>query len=332
MALPPGIPPLVVGSSLTGNAGDTYAIRRLLGTGGAGRVYLAQEGEGGPPVVVKVPRGWRQVEDLFAEARHTLQVELPHMARVRRVRITQRSDPPRADDPLPVPILVMDAYRCSLYEVLLTEGPILPEEALRWTGELAEALQASQLLHRDVKLENVLLDDQRQVWLCDWGLAIPANPEVRRRQDLRIDGIVGTSSQLVSDFTSSDHGRVVLSGSQHRVLLRQPPDVVATLDQALNWTPEQQGLMYSVVSCKGMFSEALIDIPNQGICDVARFVPTPYAYWIFTTAPEDVKQRDIKRNEYRAQGLHADEALDRALQECAARWPHGFAAGEKKRA
>jgi conjugal transfer ATP-binding protein TraC len=137
-------------------------------------------------------------------------------------------------------------------------------------------------------------------------------------------------SQLVRDFTTTEPGRVVLSASQHRILLRQPPDVIAELDKHFNWSAEQQGLMYSVVSAKGLFSEALIDIPNQGISEVARFVPTPYAYWIFTTAPEDVKQRDAKRNELRAEGHSQDSALDLALRACAERWPHGFAAGEKK--
>jgi len=137
-------------------------------------------------------------------------------------------------------------------------------------------------------------------------------------------------SQLVRDFTSSEQGRVVLSGAQHRVLLRQPPDVIAELDRLLSWSAEQQGLMYSVVSAKGLFSEALIDIPNQGISEVARFVPTPYAYWIFTTAPEDVKQRDRARNELRAAGHHADVALDLALRACAERWPNGFSAGEAR--
>jgi len=137
-------------------------------------------------------------------------------------------------------------------------------------------------------------------------------------------------SQLVRDFTASEQGRVVLSGAQHRVLLRQPPDVIAELDRLLSWSAEQQGLMYSVVSAKGLFSEALIDIPNQGISEVARFVPTPYAYWIFTTAPEDVKQRDRARNELRAAGHHADVALDLALRACAERWPNGFSAGEAR--
>jgi hypothetical protein len=138
-------------------------------------------------------------------------------------------------------------------------------------------------------------------------------------------------SQLVRDFATTERGQVILSSSQHRIFLRQPPDVVAQMDKMLNWSEEQKALMYTVVSAKGLFSEALIDIPNQGISEVARFVPTPYAYWIFTTAPEDVKQRDMMRNEFRAKGYQADDALDMALRECAERWPNGFAAGERKR-
>ncbi len=138
-------------------------------------------------------------------------------------------------------------------------------------------------------------------------------------------------SQLVRDFTTSEQGRVVLAASQHRILLRQPPDVVAELDRHLDWSAEQKGLMYSVVSVKGLFSEAVIDIPNQGICDVARFVPTPYAYWIFTTAPEDVRERERSRMAFRAEGHATDQALDLALRACAERWPHGVAARERRR-
>ena len=139
-------------------------------------------------------------------------------------------------------------------------------------------------------------------------------------------------SQLVRDFAGTERGKVVLSASQHRILLRQPPDVIAEFDQQLNWSDEQKNLMYTVVSAKGMFSEAMVEIANQGICEVARFVPTPYAYWIFTTAPEDVKQRDLMRNQFRAEGQSAEDALDLALRECAQRWPNGFAAGTQRKA
>ena len=62
----------------------------------------------------------------------------------------------------------------TLGETIERDGGWPPDRALALLGDLAGALDAAHahgLLHRDVKPENVLLDDQNNGYLADFGLA-----------------------------------------------------------------------------------------------------------------------------------------------------------------
>ena len=62
----------------------------------------------------------------------------------------------------------------TLYEVLLQEGPLAPDEARRIAREICAALQAAHragVVHRDLKPQNVFVTTSRAVKLLDFGLA-----------------------------------------------------------------------------------------------------------------------------------------------------------------
>ena len=78
--------------------------------------------------------------------------------------------------------LVMRYLRGGSAEGLLSKGPIDPEDAGRLVDQVAQALSTAHrqgVIHRDVKPSNVLLDEEGNAYLTDFGIARdPAYPSL----------------------------------------------------------------------------------------------------------------------------------------------------------
>ncbi|MBK8096878.1 MAG: serine/threonine protein kinase [Planctomycetes bacterium] len=146
-----------------------YAIERLLAAGGMGEVYLANDTENGAQVAIKllpppIGDGAATVRERFArEAR--LQQRLDHPGIVRVLDADVAGDRPW---------LVLEFVRGQSLRQRLRAGPLPVADALRWCAETAgivAAAHAHGVLHRDLKPENVMLTDDGQVRVLDFGLA-----------------------------------------------------------------------------------------------------------------------------------------------------------------
>ncbi|GER91013.1 hypothetical protein KDW_51750 [Dictyobacter vulcani] len=152
------------GSKKLGN----YRLLELLGQGGFADVYLGEHIYLKTSAAIKVLRvhlSEDALEQFLAEARTIARLRHPHIIIVHDFGLEQE-----------VPFLVMGYAPYGSLRRLHPAGSIVPlETVVRYVGQLAQALQYAheqQIIHRDVKPENILLGEQHQLLLSDFGIAV----------------------------------------------------------------------------------------------------------------------------------------------------------------
>lgn len=144
---------------------NRYQIDSEIGRGGMGVIYRAQDTVLERPVALKL----LTQTGLGAEGRTRLLREARAAARLNHANIVSIYDAGEAEDG--TPFIVMEwVDGQSLYQ----RWPLPPEEIFSTTKQICAALEhahASQIVHRDLKLENILLTQTGQVKLTDFGLA-----------------------------------------------------------------------------------------------------------------------------------------------------------------
>jgi len=154
--------------TLVGRQLGDYRLEALLGVGGMAEVYRAYEERLQRAVAVKVLPPTLATDSDYVrrfrqEARRVAALRHPHIVPVYHYG---------EDEGLLY--LVMPLFGESLRDRLDHEERLAPEEAIRLISEIASALEAAHaqdLVHRDVKPENVLLDESDQALLTDFGIA-----------------------------------------------------------------------------------------------------------------------------------------------------------------
>ena len=176
-----------------------YRILSELGKGGFGVVLLALDEELDRKVAIKVPFRRMQREDsqsFLYEARLVAALEHDHIVPVFDVGESEDGR-----------VYIVSRYIDGLtLREELSRGPLPLHEAIEIVAIIADALQHAHnnnLIHRDVKPANILLDQSRRPWLLDFGVALkegqgvdgvcagtPAymSPEQARGEAHRMDG------------------------------------------------------------------------------------------------------------------------------------------------
>jgi YVTN family beta-propeller protein len=159
------------GHTLAGSTLAVYRIERLIGRGGMGDVFLADDTRLGRPVALKVLAD-RLAEDqsfrerLLRESRLAASLDHPNVVPI--------YDAGEVDGRLFIAMRYVPGL--DLKGLLRAEGPLEPARAVAIAGQVASALDAAHrrdLVHRDVKPSNVLLDRQdgpEHAYLADFGL------------------------------------------------------------------------------------------------------------------------------------------------------------------
>jgi serine/threonine-protein kinase len=159
-----------------------YRIERLLGAGSMGNVYLAHDADLDRPVAVKTLRDLAldaEMRDVFLSR---FQNEARAAARLQHPNIVQIFDV--GDDPNVGPYLVFEyVHGHTLKQELKKEGPLSRGDLLDLAQHVGDALATAHLagvIHRDLKPENLLITDNGQVKLADFGIARVPNADLTK--------------------------------------------------------------------------------------------------------------------------------------------------------
>jgi serine/threonine protein kinase/formylglycine-generating enzyme required for sulfatase activity len=177
-----------------------YRVIRLLGKGGFGRVYLAHDDELDRAVAVKVPNIERvadpdDLESFLLEAKILAKLEHPNIVPV--------YDAGRAEDGLCY--VVSKFLQGSDLKVRILQARRTVQESTALVAAVADALHYAHtkgLVHRDIKPANILLDENGEPRVADFGLAL-------RDEDFgKIAGMAGTPVYMSPEQARGEGHRV----------------------------------------------------------------------------------------------------------------------------
>ena len=160
-----------------GDMVDHYQIRRLVGEGGMGRVYVAIDQQLGRRVALKVirPKYLRRaggpttrIQRFLDEARTTAQFNHPHIVTVHGV-----------GEHGGVPYVALEFLDGESLGDRMRARLLATSEMLRCAAAIADALTEAHgrgILHRDLKPDNVMIPSDGRVRVVDFGLAKAVGP------------------------------------------------------------------------------------------------------------------------------------------------------------
>lgn len=173
------------------SAGDSigsYSIRSVLGIGGMGEVYLAQDKRLGRQVALKLlppqftasPERVRRFE---FEARAASALNHPNIVTIHEISDTDGKQ-----------FIVTEFVEGKTLRHLMSERTISLSEALDIAIQAASALDAAHkagIVHRDIKPENMMLRNDGYLKILDFGLA-----KLTERPTLKADSSFSTEMQI----------------------------------------------------------------------------------------------------------------------------------------
>lgn len=178
-----------------------YRMIKELGSGGMGRVYLAEDTRLGRQVAIKfLPASYQYDPErrtkFLAEARATSALRSPHIAAI--------YDIGEHDGAM---YLVMEYVEGELLSEMLKRGPLQIREAMDFTVQIADALSEAHslsIVHCDVKASNLMVNERGIIKLLDFGIASAtsakeAEPDDRTKpvgQQTAVGVVTGTVSYM----------------------------------------------------------------------------------------------------------------------------------------
>ncbi len=163
---------------------ESYRIKNFVDKGGFGLVWRAFDPDLKREVAIKVPNPHRefpeiQINQLIREARKAAALDHPNIVKVFQAK--------RCGKTFYIISQFIEGHTLRKY---LGDSSLVPEEAVKIVAQMAEALHYAHLqdvVHRDVKPGNILLDKKNKPYLTDFGLAVSEEEQLREPA-----GIVGS--------------------------------------------------------------------------------------------------------------------------------------------
>lgn len=199
-----------------------YRLLRLLGQGAFATVYLGEHRYLRRLAAIKVLRtvlNNRDKERFIEEARLLATLSHPNIVRVLEFAVTHRVNHARNKEFSEyIPYLIMDFAPGGSLRTLCSVGSCLSiDAATGYIKQIAAALQYAHnhgIIHRDVKPENCLLNEQQEVMLSDFGLALFApTPDLLSTQQMEGTLPYTAPEQLRGkpDFASDQYSLAIIA-------------------------------------------------------------------------------------------------------------------------
>ncbi|MGE3108884.1 MAG: protein kinase [Phycisphaerales bacterium] len=155
----------------------SFRVLEVLGRGGQGYTFRCRDEQLGVSVVIKVPRTDGSPEQQAKQrTRHLEEARLLAQVSEATVRVPKVYDYFEAPQRGGHAVVVMQDVRGVPLSELISQPTFSLEHALNVCEHVADALSAAhafsrEMIHRDVKPQNILVDDARGGWLIDFGYA-----------------------------------------------------------------------------------------------------------------------------------------------------------------
>jgi serine/threonine protein kinase/uncharacterized membrane protein HdeD (DUF308 family) len=184
--------------SRTGTRFGQYQLLRLIGRGGFGEVYEAEDTVMERVVALKLLNEAYSKDPVF---RTRLQREAKAAGRLHDPHVVSIHGFGEIEGLLYVDMRLIEGT--DLYSVLKQFGPMDPARAVAIVRQVAAALDAAHaagMVHRDVKPENVLLADEDFAYLVDFGIA----SAVSEQRLTQLGTAVGTLAYMAPERFGDD--------------------------------------------------------------------------------------------------------------------------------
>lgn len=175
--------------SLVGEQIEKYRLRKLIGEGGLGQVYLAEHIDIYQQVAIKIIRpeilsplesaiAKQTLRNFYTEAKAIAKLRHPHILTLYYFGETKVYG-------ISLPYMTMEYREEGSLDKWVAKRTLPPQDVAHFLRQAADALQYShdnKIIHQDVKPQNFLIRSNRKsylpdILLADFGIAKFINPE-----------------------------------------------------------------------------------------------------------------------------------------------------------